>query len=226
MSMGDLSRRAASARLALAVLAAAAPALAAASALAAAPAPGSALKAGTFDPPRAAPDFHLRGSDGRELTLARFRGQAVLLAFGYSHCGDVCPVTLATLAQARQALGADAARVQVVYLTVDPERDDAARLKSWLGAFDPSFVGGTGTPDALAAARKSYGVEAKKIPRPDGQYTMAHASSVWLVDPAGRLRAMMPYGREPQDYVHDVRVLLAASPAPALAPASAPAPRP
>jgi protein SCO1/2 len=180
---------------------------------AAAPAAAPALKAGVFDPARPAPDFRLRGSDGADLTLERFRGKAVLLAFGYSHCNDVCPVTLATLAAARKSLGADAKGMQVVYITVDPDRDTPARLKTWLAAFDPSFVGGTGTADALAAVRKSYGVDAKKIPRGDGEYGMAHSSSVWLIDPAGRLRAMMPYGHEPQDFAHDVRLLLAGAPA-------------
>lgn len=87
------------------------------------------FKAGTFDPPRLAPDFSLQGSDGHELRIGRFRGKVVLLAFGYSSCTQVCPVTLATFAQARRQLGAAAAEVQVVYVTVDPQRDGPERLK-------------------------------------------------------------------------------------------------
>ena len=83
----------------------------------------------------AAPELKLQGSDGKPLDLERYRGKVVLLAFGFSSCGEVCPITLATLAGARKKLGADAANVQVVYVTVDPERDDAARMKKYLGSF-------------------------------------------------------------------------------------------
>lgn len=178
-------------------------------AAAASAAPAPALKAGVFEPPRAAPEFALRGSDGGELTLARYRGKVVLLAFGFTHCAAVCPTTLATLAQARRSLGAAAAaRVQVVFVTVDPERDDAAQLKAYLAAFDASFVGGTGRPEVMAAMRRSYGVVADKVPMTDG-YAVDHTSSIFLVDRAGRLRAMMPFGREARDFVHDLQLLLA-----------------
>jgi protein SCO1/2 len=176
----------------------------------AAPAATTALKAGVFEPAQPAPGFALRGSDGAELSLARFKGRVVLLVFGFTNCPLVCPTTMATLAQAHRALGADGASVQVVYVTVDPERDDVARMKAWLAAFDPSFVGGTGTPGALAGVYRSYGVDAKKIPMPGGGYGMAHSSSVWLIDREGRLRALMPYGHDATDFVHDVRLLLAA----------------
>lgn len=165
------------------------------------------LKAGVFWPPHAAPDFRLAGSDGAPLTLARFHGKVVALAFGYSHCADVCPVTLATLAQARKQLGAQAAGFQVVYVTVDPERDDAARLRTWLAAFDPSFVGGTGSAQSLAAVDQSYGISVKKMDSPNGAL-FGHSSSVYLIDRAGRLRAMMPYGHVAEDFAHDVRLLM------------------
>ena len=172
--------------------------------------PGGAprLKAGVFEPPRAAPEFALQGSNGSELTLARYRGKVVLLSFGFSHCTEVCPVTLATLAQARKLLGSAGDAVQVVYVTVDPQRDDAARLKTWLAAFDPSFVGATGQPGALAAMRKNYGVVANRRSTFDG-YAFDHSSSIFLIDRDGRLRAMMPYGHDARDFVHDVELLLA-----------------
>ena len=100
------------------------------------------------------------GSDGAEVTLARYRGKVVLLSFGFTHCAAVCPTTLATLAQARSSLGKAADSVQVIYVTVDPERDDAAHLRVHLAAFDRSFIGATGAPDALAAVREKYGVTA------------------------------------------------------------------
>jgi protein SCO1/2 len=171
-------------------------------------APASAFKAGVFEPPRQAPEFALPGSDGSELTLARYRGKVVLMSFGFTHCAAVCPVTLATLAQTRSALGSAADAVQVVFVTVDPERDPAPRLKAYLAAFHASFVGATGKPEQLAAMRKGYGVVASKVPMADG-YAMDHTSSVFLIDREGRLRAMMPYGHDAKDFVHDVKLLLA-----------------
>ena len=185
----------------------AAPALALASALAAWAAATPAFKAGLFDPPRQAPDFSLEGTDGHELTMSRYRGKVVLLAFGYSSCTAVCPVTLATLAAARRELGPLAADVQVVYVTVDPERDVPARLQAFLHAFDASFVGGTGTAAQLAGVRKDYGISAQKITTPDG-YAYSHSSFTYLIDRGGRIRALMPYGHAPSDYVNDLKILL------------------
>ena len=173
----------------------------------------AALKAGTFSPPRLAPDFSLAGSDGAELTLERFRGKVVLLAFGFTHCAEVCPTTLAVLAQARKQLGAAAKDMQVVYVTVDPERDNAARMRQYLSAFDTSFIGGTGTPGALAAVRKNYGAVANKIPAAGanaGAYAVEHSSSIYLIDREGKLRAMMPYSHSAEDFAHDIRLLLKA----------------
>jgi len=168
------------------------------------------LKAGVFEPAQAAPEFALKGSDGAALNLARFKGRLVLLVFGFTLCPEVCPTTLATLAQARKQLGAAAAEVQVVYVTVDPERDDLDRIRQYLAAFDPSFIGGTEAPEKLAAMRKRYGVVAEKIAsRQPSAYGMNHSTSVWLIDRAGKLRAMMPYGHPAQDFVHDLKLLLA-----------------
>jgi protein SCO1/2 len=163
------------------------------------------LRAGVFDPPHAAPELGLPGSDGERVTLERFRGKVVVLAFGFTSCPKICPTTLAVLAGARRALGADAARVQVVYVTVDPARDDAARMREYLAAFDPAFLGATGTAERLAAVRAAYGVAAERIPQDGG---FAHSSSVYLIDRAGKLRALMPYGHSADDYVHDLRILL------------------
>ena len=168
-----------------------------------------ALIAGVFDPPRLAPDFSLRGSDGAELKLSRYRGKVVLMAFGYSSCEAVCPITLGVLAQARKKLDAAAGQLQVIYITVDPDRDDAARMHGFLGAFDPNFIGGTGTPPQLAAVRTDYGISVSdKIPVPGGGYALNHSSFIYLIDRGGRLRALMPYGHGPDDFVHDVRILL------------------
>lgn len=167
----------------------------------------AALKAGVFSPPRLAPAFTLRGSDGAELELSRYRGKVVILGFGFSSCPDVCPTTLATLAQARRKLGADAEQVQVVYITVDPERDDAERLRTYLLAFDPTFVGGTGSAEQLAAVRKEYGIAAART-KLGASYAFDHSSFTYLVDRQGNLRALMPYGQSADAYVHDVKLLL------------------
>lgn len=164
------------------------------------------LKAGIFDPPRMAPEFTLAGTHGAPLKLSAYRGKVVLLGFGFTSCTAVCPVTLATLAQAHKKLGVQAKGLQVVYITVDPARDNAAQLKNYLTAFNPTFVGGTGTDAQLTAVRKQYGIAAQRLAGPDGAYT--HSSFIYLIDGKGRLRALMPFDHPAADYVHDVRVLL------------------
>ena len=166
-----------------------------------------ALKAGIFNPPREAPDFSVRGSDGAPLVLSRYRGKVVVLAFGYTSCPNVCPVTLAVLARAHRKLGTQGSQVQVIYLTVDPERDSAERLKQYLAAFDSTFVGGTGTALQMAAVRKSYGVTAEKVGT-GTDYAVAHSSFVYLITREGKLRALMPFGHKADDYVHDISMLL------------------
>jgi protein SCO1 len=167
------------------------------------------LKAGVFDPPRVAPDFSLQGSDGGELKLSRYRGKVVVLGFGFSHCPEICPTTLATLARAHKKLGAGARDLQVVYVTVDPERDSPERLHAYLAAFDPSFIGGTGSPEQLAKVRAAYGIFAARIESRDpAQYGFDHSSFVYLVDREGNLRALIPYGRSADDIAHDVAILL------------------
>jgi len=172
------------------------------------------LRAGVFDPPRLAPDFALRGSDGSELKLSRYRGKVVALAFGYTNCPSVCPVTLGYLAEARKKLGAGAKDLQVVFVTVDPERDDAEHLKKFVAFFDPTFVAATGTPGQLAEIRKVYGITmSDKIftdaaSKSKGNYYLDHSSFVYLIDREGKLRAMMPFGVTADDIEHDAKALL------------------
>jgi protein SCO1/2 len=174
--------------------------------MATATAAAPAFKAGVFDPPRPAPDFTLQGSNGQQLRLSGYRGKVVLLAFGYSHCLSVCPITLHTFAQALRQMGTAAAGVQVLYVTVDAQRDTPEKLKGFVGSFDARIIGGTGTEKQLAQVRKDYGVNATRIP--DGNsYMYDHSSSIYLIDRAGRIRALMPYGHPPDDFVHDVRIL-------------------
>jgi protein SCO1/2 len=166
------------------------------------------MRAGVFSPPHSAPDFSLPGSDGSVVTLARYRGKVVLLEFGFTNCAAVCPTTLATLAQVRRQLGRAGDSIQVIFVTVDPARDSAAAMRQYLGAFDSAFVGATGDLGALAAVRQKYGVTAVRQGT-GSDYAIAHTSSIFLIDRGGRLRAMMPYGHDAADFVHDIKFLLA-----------------
>jgi protein SCO1/2 len=111
------------------------------------------------------------------------------------------------LALAHRKLGALGSQVQVIYLTVDPERDSTERLKEYLAAFDPSFVGGSGSAAQMAAVRSSYGVTAQKVGT-GSDYAVAHSSFIYLITREGKLRALMPFGHKADDYVHDISMLL------------------
>ena len=169
------------------------------------------LKSGTFSPARMAPEIAQKAQDGGDFRLSALRGKVVVLEFGFTHCQAVCPASLAMLAQARQKLGPHADRLQVVFISVDPERDTPARPMTYLAQFDRSFIGLTGTPQQMAAIRKDYGINAVKLPAPEGQpgYQMGHSSYLYFVDKRGMLRALMPFGRPADEVVHDVNLLAA-----------------
>lgn len=174
-------------------------------------APIAGLKSGVFDPPRAAPEFVMPASSGKVFKLSNYRGKVVVLEFGYTHCLDVCPVSLAALTQARQLIGpAAAADVQVVFITVDPARDDVARLRTYLKPFDPSFVGITGSQKQIDALLKSYGISATKrlVDGSKTDYTMHHSSYLYFIDRKGMQRSLMPFGRPAADIAHDLTLLL------------------
>ncbi len=175
------------------------------------------FRSGTFEPPREAPAFSLDGSNGKKLSLRDYLGKVVIVDFGYTFCQEVCPVTLARLtevhkklASAAQKLGSAARDVQVIYVTVDPERDSPERLREHLAAFNPSFLGATGTPDELAAVRKAYGVVAEQVVSRNQAlgYAVNHSSSLYLIDRQGKLRGLVPFGTPADDIVHDIEVLL------------------
>lgn len=168
------------------------------------------FKAGVFDPPRAAPEIVLPASNGTEFKLSSYRGKVVVLEFGYTHCLDVCPVSLAALTNARAKLGAAGADVQVVFVTVDPARDSAARLRTYLKPFDPSFIGVTGSQRQIDALLKSYGISATRrmVEGSQTDYTMHHSSYLYFIDRNGMQRALMPFGRPADDIAHDLKLLL------------------
>jgi protein SCO1/2 len=165
---------------------------------------------GVFEPPRAAPDFELDGSDGSTISLQKYRGKVVAVAFGFSNCPRVCPVTLARLTEVAQKLGDSAKDLQVVFITVDAERDPPARLREFLSFFNPTFRGATGDPEKLKLVEQQYGVVAERAASGDAKlgYEIHHSSSIFLIDRQGMLRALVPFGRGTQDLLNDVVQLL------------------
>ncbi|UVW28054.1 SCO family protein [Massilia sp. H6] len=170
-----------------------------------------AFKSGVFSPARMAPEIALKALDGSEFRLSALRGRVVVLEFGFTHCPAVCPASLASLAAARQKLGPHADRMQVVFVSVDPERDTPARLKTYLAQFDKSFIGITGTPQQMAAIRKDYGISATRHPLggSSSAYQVNHSSYLYFIDKKGMLRALLPFGRPFDEIVHDVNLLAA-----------------
>ena len=169
------------------------------------------LKSGVFSPARAAPEIALKAADGSDFRLSALRGRVVVVEFGFTHCAAVCPATLAALAQAQQKLGPHAERMQVLFISVDPERDTPARLKTYLAQFDKRFIGITGTLEQMAAIRKDYGITATRHPMGGSklEYQVGHSSYLYFIDKKGMLRALLPFGRPADDIVHDVNVLAA-----------------
>lgn len=156
-------------------------------------------------------DFALTDQDGRQRTLADFRGKAVLMFFGYTHCPDVCPATMSEMAAVMKQLGPDADRVQVLFVTLDPERDTPAVLKEYVPAFDPRFIGLSGNPEAIDKVAREFRVFYQKVPGKEaGSYTLDHTAGSFVFDPQGRVRLFVRHGQGAEPVVHDLKLLLAA----------------
>ena len=156
-------------------------------------------------------DFELRDPQGATRRLADFHGKAVVVFFGYTQCPDVCPTTLAALAEAMKELGPDADRVQVLFITVDPERDTPALLAQYVPAFDPRFLGLYGDAEATARTAKEFKIIYQKVPGSSaGTYTMDHSAGTYVFDPQGRLRLYVANGQGADVFAHDLRELLRA----------------
>ena len=157
-------------------------------------------------------DFHLNDPAGKVRTLADFRGKVVVLFFGYTQCPDVCPTTLSELAAAVKELGPDAARVQVLFVTVDPERDTPELLSRYVPAFNPTFLGLYGDAAATAATAKEFKIIYQKQPGPTpGTYSVDHSAGTYLFDPQGRLRVYESFSQGPDAFAHDIGELLKSS---------------
>jgi protein SCO1 len=155
-------------------------------------------------------DFKLTDHHGTPRTLADFRGKVVLLFFGYVHCPDVCPTTLADMAQAMQLLGDDAKRVQVLFVTVDPERDTRELLANFIPAFNPDFLGLSGDAQATAEVTRAFAVSYQKQPSKSG-YNVDHSAGTYLLDGRGKVRLLAPYGQTAAHFAQDIHLLLALS---------------
>jgi len=150
---------------------------------------GVALRSGTWLPaPRPVADFHLQDLSGRDFDLQRLREHPTLLFFGFTHCPDVCPTTLATLAQVQRAAPLPGA--QVVFVSIDPERDSLANLSAYVGAFSKDFIGVRGDEAALQPLLRSLSAIAVKQALPDGSYTMDHSATLYVIDTRARLAAV------------------------------------
>src|SRR5206468_4992546 len=156
-------------------------------------------------------EFELTDPSGKTRTLADYRGKAVAVFFGYTQCPDVCPTTLAALAGAMKELGPDADRVQVLFITVDPERDTPDLLSKYVPAFDPRFIGLRGDAEQTARTAKEFKILYQKQPGASpGSYTMDHSAGTFIFDPQGRLRLYVGVAQGPDVFAHDLRELLKA----------------
>lgn len=156
-------------------------------------------------------DFTLADVNGQRRTLADYRGKVVMLYFGFVQCPDVCPTALTRASAVMQQLGPDASQVQLLFVTVDPERDTPELLRDYMAAFDPSFAALSGTPEQIKAAADEFRVYYRKVPT-GSTYTMDHTALTYLFDRQGRIRAAMRHEQTADDYAADVKKLLAETP--------------
>lgn len=152
----------------------------------------------------------LQDQEGKARTLADFKGKVTVVFFGYTQCPDVCPTTMAELAQVKKSLGADGERIQGVFVSVDPERDTPELLKAYMGSFDPSFVALRGTAEQTAATAKEFKVFYAKVPgKTEGSYTVDHTAGSYVFDAAGKVRLFVRYGSGAEALAADLKTLLA-----------------
>lgn len=161
-----------------------------------------------YDPPLQVSNFMLTSDSGQPLSLSDLRGKAVVLFFGYTHCTDVCPTTMADFKRVKAALGGDAARVAFVFISVDGARDTPDVLAAYVHAFDPQFIGLTGDEATVSAVAKDYGVFFQREDTDSPDYEVEHTSTTFVVDPAGRLRLVFPYQTDPAIMAQRIQALL------------------
>jgi len=174
------------------------------------PEPQAAFKGVDLTGAEYARGFRMKDFDGRERTLDEFKGKVVVVFFGYTQCPDVCPTTMAELAEVKKSLGPEGDKVQGIFITVDPERDTPELLKAYLASFDKSFIALRGSADEVRAVAKEFKVFYAKVPGKEaGQYSMDHVAASFLFDPQGRVRVFERYGLGAQALADDIKLLLA-----------------
>ena len=156
-------------------------------------------------------ELNLTDHHGKPRTLADFRGKVVTVFFGFTHCPDACPTTMVEMAQVAKELGADADKLQVLFVTVDPERDTQKVLSQYVPSFNPGFLGLYGDAEATARAAKEFKVYFNKQPAKSGSYSVDHSAGTFILDRQGRLRLFAQHGQGTQAILHDVRLLLRSS---------------
>lgn len=155
-------------------------------------------------------DFALTDHNGKPRTMADFRGKAVVIFFGYTQCPDVCPTTMTGMAEALKLLGGDAAKVQVLFVTVDPERDTQQLLAQYVPVFNPSFLGLYADAQTIARTAQEFRVFYKKQPgSTPTTYTVDHSAGSYVYDPQGRLRLYIKHGEKPEVIAKDLKLLVA-----------------
>ncbi|MDT8896697.1 SCO family protein [Thermanaerothrix sp. 4228-RoL] len=172
--------------------------------------PQGQFRGSLLDPPIPAPDFSLTQANGKTFTLSAQKEKVVLLFFGYTYCPDVCPTTLADLAQVMKRLGRQSERVRVVFISVDPQRDTPERAQSYAAAFDPSFIGLSGTEADLQPVWNAYGVYrlVRDSESRGSDYLVDHSARVYLIDGKGNLRLTYSFGTPVEDLENDLRLIL------------------
>lgn len=154
-------------------------------------------------------DFKLTDHNGKLTTLADFKGKAVVMFFGYTHCPDVCPTTLSELNQALFLLGKDADNVQVLFVTVDPARDTQKLLAKYVPAFNPGFIGLYGDDGATSKIARDFRIFFQKSQgKKSNSYDMDHSAGTYVFDQAGKLRLFMSYGQGAQNIANDLKIIL------------------
>ena len=153
-------------------------------------------------------DWTLTGMDGKTYTLQSFAGKVVLVLLGFTQCPDVCPTSLAELAQVMKLLGTEADRVQVLMISVDPERDTPDVLRAYVSGFDPRFLGLTGTAEQVKQAASSFKAYYAKAPTSNGGYSVDHSASFYLLDTKGEARVLLSNSMGAEAIAQDIRTLL------------------
>jgi protein SCO1/2 len=156
-----------------------------------------------------AKDFRLTDFNGKPRSLADFKGKLVVVFFGYTQCPDVCPTTMADMAEVKRRLGADGDKLQVIFITLDPDRDTPQVLAQYVPAFDPSFLALYGTRDETAAVAKDFKVFYQKVPgKTETSYTMDHTAGSYVFDRDGRIRLFLRHAGGVDPIVADLKTLL------------------